>query len=242
MSETSPMPRWYFPAILGVLIIFGVLFQIAHARRAAIAPLLDEGNHATNIAMLGRAHAQARQGMWPQLDRAAGHFVLPVADLPQAYSIAPRFTFKTTTAPDALLLGTLNNYKVYTLQSYADIDEYLYPGYAVAAEREGMALLEALRNGASTGNDITVAQGDGTLGSSTLYRLRFGLETALAHDGVIPAVDPAVPRRFPALIGPRHDGHAWVVFLDQHVERLPYPGQFPLTEQFISALEHGMVR
>ncbi len=227
--------RRYIAVVIIFLALFCVFFQIAHLQRAASEPLKESGNRMTSISLLARSFAQAHGGMWPPLENSPKSFRLPQSMEPQGYTLASRFTGKETLPVDAMLLGRINNAKAYILDPMNDdIAACIYLGFATTSESEVLSLVNAVKSGVPLDVDIPVAQGSGTLGSQRLYRLRNDLHQVMSADGVV-APGSAAPR-IPVLIEIPRDGWAWVYFLDLHVERIPYPGPFPMTEAVVSAL------
>lgn len=235
--STAPAPaRGRTTIIVVVLAAFAAVFHVAHQQRLAVKPLQDSATTFHRICMLPRAYAQTHDGQWPPVATSTRAFALPLADLPRGYTIAPRFDSKMVEPIPAMLLGTLNNAAAYTLKPVDTIASgYIYFGYAVTNENEFQELARAIRNGAPPDKNIAVEKGRGTLGSSTLYRLRNKLEETLAIDGVTPLVDPAVPDRIPVIMERPHDGLAWVQFLNGRMTRMPYPGAFPACAAVVDA-------
>ena len=111
-------------------------------------------------------------------------------------------------------------------------------------KNEGLAFLEAyrdaLRNGYDFSNDLTIPYRACSGTSGKLRRLRTGIGLFYITEIMAPATAPSMnDRHIPVLIErPGHHklqgGH--VFFLDGHVEWIPYPGPFPMTEKFIQGL------
>jgi hypothetical protein len=137
----------------------------------------------------------------------------------------------------AMLLGNINNAAAYTLAPVdAVASSYIYFGYAVTNEMEFQTLVKAVRAGANLNEDISVEPGHGTLGSSKLYRLRNKLTDTLMKDGLVQGPDPDPLSRVPVLMERPSDGYAWVQFLSMGIERLPYPGPFPMVPAVIDTI------
>jgi len=223
-------------ALISVAVIaFAAAFQFGHKQRLALKPYQDSATQFHRFSLLPRAYAQASEGeYWPQLDPTTRAFALPLDTIPRGYTIGKQFKPEPAGPIDALLLGKINNSAAYTLKPVDPIvSEYLYFGHAFASEQEFIALRDAIRQGAALDADIAVAQGSGTFGASKLYRLRNKLEVILATDGVIPAPDRNALNSIPVLIGKPQDGKAWVFFLNNRMEQLPYPGPFPMLPSIV---------
>ncbi len=130
-----------------------------------------------------------------------------------------------------------------TLKSMGRLDavndwSYVYLGYCLENDAQGLAFVEAYRErtskGAAFGTDIEMAPGTGNCGRDRLYRLR---EPAQLAEHAPCIADH--PDRIPVVVewpGHHQKPGGRVVYLDGHSEFLPYPGPFPMTERFIGAL------
>ena len=235
---TSPLlSRGRYLALVIVLAVFAALFHIGHARRRAANELRDAGGEFFRIALLPRSYAQAHDGLWPPLDPQTRALALPLDMLPSGYTIASKISAKMTKPIPAILLGKINNAGAYTLAPVDSVAaRYVYFGYAVTNDREFAALAEALQNGASPEEDISVTTGNGTFGSEKLYRLRENLAETLTRDGVV-IEDAANPlSRIPVLMERPHDGHAWVLYLNRDLQYESYPGPFPMSAAVIASI------
>jgi prepilin-type processing-associated H-X9-DG protein len=108
----------------------------------------------------------------------------------------------------------------------------VYTGYAMQDDAEGLAFIEAYRtqgSGALQGEPVEV---DGR----TLQPLRDGVERFYTTDINNPAGPALAKSILPTMWTMPKDGHGHVLFLDGHVERMEYPGRFPMTEAFIEGL------
>jgi hypothetical protein len=227
-------------AIALALAAFAAALHVAHRQRLAVEPLQDSATRLHRVSILPRAYAQTHEGLWPALDARTRAFALPLNDLPQGYTIAPRFSANTLDPIPAMLLGPINNAAAYTLNPVDSVaSDYIYFGFAVANEQEFQALVKAVRGGAPLDGNVAVEAGHGTLGSSTLYRLHAKIAETLATEGVTQQVDPTVRSRFPVLMERPRDGYAWVQYLDSGMERLPYPGPFPVCAAVLEAAGNG---
>lgn len=122
---------------------------------------------------------------------------------------------------------------------------YLYLGYTVTNDTEMEAFAEAYRERVSAGlsfdEDLTVAEGMGNLQTNKLYRLRVGVERYLIWDMIAPGQAQRTPSSVPVLI--ERIGHhrkpagGHVLYLDQRVEFIPYPGQWPMTKKTQAILQ-----
>ncbi len=119
-----------------------------------------------------------------------------------------------------------------------DDESYAYLSHALLNEDQGMAYVESLRrawtNGGTVDDDVPLA------GDERLWRLRLGVERLLAADPLNPEEVEVLPARIPVLVEwPGHHASPGgnVLYLDGHVEFVPYPGPFPMSPAFIEALQ-----
>jgi hypothetical protein len=87
--------------------------------------------------------------------------------------------------------------------------------------------------------DIPVEEGTGTGGSDTIFQLRNDLADVLTEKGI--AISDHFMAQVPVFInhpGENDVSRGWVVPLNRQAIRfVPFPGPFPMTEEFIGALE-----
>lgn len=120
--------------------------------------------------------------------------------------------------------------------SVIDDRSYWYLGYVLPDEDTGVVFLEAFKGAVKAGdaldNDVAIG------GFGTIYRLREGVERALITDVNNPEAAREMQARIPIMIERPglQDGGSNVLYLDGHVEFIPYPGRFPMTEEFVEAL------
>src|SRR5690606_33600458 len=119
-----------------------------------------------------------------------------------------------------------------------DDNSYWYLGYLVPNEEIADAFLRgyaAQAGAAATAHFGNVLRVRGV----EVPRLRIGIEQLLVTNLDDPAEAAAVAARVPVMIERPgiHEGGSNVLFLDGHVEFLPYPGPFPMTEAFIQGLQ-----
>ena len=125
---------------------------------------------------------------------------------------------------------------------YVDDMSFIYLGYVLLSEEEGLAFVEAYRERALRGEgfdaDLPVAPGAGSAGGDVLLRLRTNAD-AFSDERGEPAVLGVSLTEVPVLVERpghhRRDPGGWVLFLDGHCEFRTYPGEFPMTPRFIEA-------
>jgi prepilin-type processing-associated H-X9-DG protein len=125
---------------------------------------------------------------------------------------------------------------------FFDDHSYWFPGYALVDEPTGLAFVEEYRKRALAGldfdEDLEVTTESGVL--LTIYRLREGVERHFNVDISNMTTGLKAQSEIPVII--ERPGHhvpkgGNVLFMDAHVEFIKYPGEFPMTERFIKALE-----
>ena len=118
-----------------------------------------------------------------------------------------------------------------------------YLGYAVTDEKSGLALLEEVSGytDKELPHDVYVSRAEG--GYDTIYLLREGVERFLITDINDPAGSAITQSEIPVVWevpDPRDGDGGWVLYMDGHVEWKSYPGEFPMTETFITRLRELM--
>lgn len=193
------------------------------ARLAACRPYL--------IFRASEAYALDNEGDYPPLSSDYGRFVYDVERIrPYAFPTSDHICEFDLEGPSE---GSLLD---------ADLDQvddwsYVYLSYVIENDTQGLAFLGAYANRADGRlgfqADLTVADGEGNGGGSVLHRLR----TATSFTNELEYIQKDAAR-IPVVIewpGNHRSGNK-VVFLDGHEEVIPYPGKFPMTETFITAL------
>nr|HPO17532.1 hypothetical protein [Candidatus Hydrogenedentota bacterium] len=128
-------------------------------------------------------------------------------------------------------------------RDHVDDTSYFYLGYAVSNEKEVAGFCKAYREHIAKGfpfdEDLATPAEDGINATNKLYRLREGIERFYVVDINDPSAASKAQRTLPVLIE-RPENHepvgGNVLFLDGHVEFIPYPGKWPMTERTITAL------
>lgn len=121
---------------------------------------------------------------------------------------------------------------------------YFYLGYCLTSDAEVKSFVKAYRQAVQTGTgfaeDLKVEAGAGNNGSDTIYHFREDVELLLLPDGASATEADSLESRIPVMVE-RPSNHrpkgGQVVFLDGHVEDIPFPGRFPMTPTTIDALE-----
>jgi len=121
---------------------------------------------------------------------------------------------------------------------------FLYPGYVVTGEVDVAAFCAAYKEhiakGISFDADLKVPAGQGNLGGETIHRLREGIDLMFAASLANPGAANFWQTHIPVLIErPENHGSEGgnVLFMDGQVWFMRYPGEWPMTEKTIKALE-----
>ncbi|MBX7255512.1 MAG: hypothetical protein K1Y02_04035 [Candidatus Hydrogenedentes bacterium] len=237
MSAPERFPKWLVAAAAIAAIPYCVAFHIGTMKSRAVEEFGKQGLAMLGIARQANAYACSHEGEWPPIDAVHKRFTVAPGLLPPSFHMGKAVEYPLESDTKAVLVGPIGRHSAVTLEPGVDPADYIYLPYAVASEEEAMTLVEAVRHGADPSKDISVETGKGTLGSNTFYRFRRDLHKKMAADHVIPHASSAVFANFPMFIQRPRDGHAWVIFADNHVAYLPYPGPFPLTKSFIAAVQ-----
>ncbi len=229
--------------LLGLIVPTLILLGVGKNARAGVDDRIDGAYSTSSLGLAVTMSAQHREGVLPPVS-SEGAVLMPEPGVGhRGYLVDGRVTGLTVDEDAALLLSYLDGYRAFTMHDVYDTPGFVYLGHAVSNDEEGRALLAAYRErlarGESLDGDITVADGTGTAGSDTLYQLRTDLSDDLADRGIKTdeTFDAGVPLfiEFPG----QHDvPGGWVISLNRKsVKYLPYPGPFPMTEEFIGGLE-----
>ncbi len=118
-----------------------------------------------------------------------------------------------------------------------DNSSYWYLGYALPDEKTGLAFVQAYRKQIEDGGDFTTDLKDAK--DNPIRRLQEGVERHFITDIHDLAGAAKVQSNLPVFIErpQHHDDQINVLFMDGHVERLTYPGAFPVSQPWIEALE-----
>ena len=239
--------------LLGLLVIVAfvgivgyVAVKLPEVREGA--RLKGGGSQIKNLHLATYYYAKEHDGILPPLDAEAGRLMAGRDSIYPEYLPDVRMLVasgvKSLAFPiDELPLSTTPSDERH--KKYIDDHCYIYLGYALASESEGLAWVEAYRKQVEAGGgfdeDLPADAGAGPLGTDRFYRLRPDFTCFLLGEGVKLGASALPDAQIPVFIErpghyPRRPG-GWVVFLDGHAEYCAYPGKFPMTKKFIEALE-----
>ena len=221
------------PLLALALMAYLAALQLGINQRRRLETDAKEAGRISAVALSGWAYAQRHDGAWPEMHPTKPFAYAPDTQ-PESFALGGNAEGKVDDSLKGYVLGNFSQDRMRRLEPVLSPDEYFYLCYAVDSENQGIALIDALKRTPARDYDIAVAAGQGTAGSTTFYRLCNDLSEKLARTNA--AINATGPSRFPLIIQNPKGDHVWVVFLDFHIERLPYPGPFPASERFISAL------
>jgi hypothetical protein len=233
-----------YTVLLAVLaVVTGFLMRTGAEARADVRDRTDGAYAITSLSLSASMSAEHRDGLLPPVS-STEPILMPDADIGhQGFLVDGRVTAVKVDKDAAILLSYLDGYRAFTMHNVLDTPENYYLGHAVTNEAEGRTLIrtyrERLERGESLDGDIPVEDGTGTGGSDTLFQLRTDLADVLAEKGI--TVSDDFMEQVPVFIGQpgQYDmPGGWLVPLNRQAIRfVPFPGPFPMTEEFIGALE-----
>lgn len=189
-------------------------------------------------------YAKGHDGFFPPLDSEPGCLMFTKDSLYPDNDMIPWALVSDVDKKSCAIFDKLVEGDLEGNRKYIDDHSFIYLGYAMTSEEEGLAFIDAYRaqieKGLGFEEDLPVEPGRGTAGTDTLFRLRTDIERVLFEKHA-PAKERTAPMRIPVLLERpghhRHNTGGWVLFLDGHCEMIPYPGPFPMTARFIEGLQ-----
>ena len=218
-----------------VLLAYAFAFHIGLKQRHEAEQAAQESARIVAHASRGANYARQHNGEWPELEANAWTF--KSGSGPENYELQYLLKVPTNDSTQPMLLGHLGWAPAATLRPVGPANGYFYLGYVVTSEEQGLALADAARSRKPLTGDVPVAQGQESFGSSTFYRLRDSFAELEKEESEIKDTSRMLPKDIPVIVQRPVDSFMWVVYLDQHAARIPYPGPFPASPKFIAALE-----
>lgn len=181
-------------------------------------------------------YAEKNDGALPPIDASRRRVCLAVGAIAPKYINSEEYWRKVPTVPyskgsPAIHEGSAER------SSKAEELYYYYCGYAILSDDEAETLCRVLSEDFASKMDansnIMVGRGKGNLGGDLIYRLKLGTGKTLSTSEVESA---RIESRIPVMI-PRSASPYWgnrkmlVLYLDNHVEEVKYPGEFPVSER-----------
>lgn len=239
------IPKQVVVVVIGVVVGIAAAFageEVVHARRpsalyvTAVPPAHPRQDSKVQLERLGQAlrmfALESPGHNFPALNVRAGELSMdPHAIVPEYIHDASLFVSPAHPEAERLKERALRE-----PLSVVDDRSYWYLGYLLPDEDTGLVFLEAFKGAVKAGqqleDDIEIG------GFGTVYRLRDGVERTAVTDINNSGAAREMRARIPIMIERPglQDGGSNVLFLDGHVEFVPYPGRFPMTEDFIAAL------
>jgi len=190
---------------------------------------------ANNLKQIGLAlkiFANEHNGRFPQIDNRRGNLTVEGDD------IVPKYL----TDVNVFRCPTNQNHKP-AQRPYKGDDvtdqSYFYLGWAVSIEQDGLGLLDAYESLDLSQRDADIPF-NSSLGYEKLYRFREGIERFFITDINDPTASARAQAQLPVMW--ERPGHhslngGNVLYMDGHIEFVPYPGKFPMTPAFIKRCE-----
>ncbi len=197
-------------------------------------------DHLKEIHGAAKKYGAHNNGSWPGLDKHAGALMFPMKGVYPDYLTDPRILVnpaneKAVARVKGLPVNEAN------LSAYWYNGSYWYLGYAITTEMTGLAFVDAYKKALEQGRvptgDLKVPMGEGDGGGDTIYQLREGVGRFFVQNINHPSATAVSESEIPVMITRPVDGGGNVLYMDGHVEYLKYPGKFPMTPAFISALK-----
>lgn len=197
-------------------------------------------NHLKQIHQAAKKYGKDNNGHWPPLDAQSAAPTISMKEVYPNYLTDPRLMVNPANEKAASKVAGLP-VNAANLPAFWNNGSYWYLGYAMTNEETGLAFVRAYKAALAHGHvptgNIKVPMGEGDGGGDTIYPLREGVNTSFVRDINNPAGSEVSESEIPVMISRPVDGGGNVLFMDGHVEFMQYPGKFPMTPAFISALE-----
>jgi prepilin-type processing-associated H-X9-DG protein len=211
--------------------------RIPDSRRTVSMSAQIRGASQNNLKQLGLVMKmfanESRGELFPRLDPRPGHLMM-LGNIVFPEYVTDVSVYISPAHPEA---AELKERATKDPLSIIDDHSYWYLGYAVTTEEAGLAFIEAYKNAVKNGEVPNEDRTDTSAG--VIPRLREGVERFYITDINDPSSSARIQSEIPIMIERpgMQEGGASVLFLDGHVEFIKYPGEFPMTEKFIQALE-----
>ena len=190
---------------------------------------------------------QEVEGNFPPWDQKhPGAFMYDQKDVTGLYKLGGHYSRGPEDKDASILMVAdfLDNKTAYNLDAFPGVGDFYYFSYAITNETEGMTMLDiyrkALESGEALNADMKVEPGKGTSGGDVLYFMHSNLGWHLESVVKVAPVGSNVHLKIPVLMERpnKYDKPGgWVVFLHSQPRWIDHPGEFPMTESFVGALE-----
>ncbi len=241
--------------VLSILFVLLLLLSLpAFLRSSDSARRHSCANNLKQWGLVYKMFSGESKGMYyPELSPEAGRLMFALGENRGPKSVYPEYLTDPTiiVCPKDPVFKKIkglewNTLEVEKLAELLNDRWYLYLGYVLRSDEEVTAFAKAYRKRVAEGKrfdeDLKVAPGEGNYGTDTLYQLREEIGSVLTNT---PTVDEPLERslmsEIPLMIERIENNHdpkgGHVLYMDGHVEFLPYPGKWPMTETTIRTLE-----
>lgn len=234
--------KWVVAAAIAVPLLTVFRYALRHGEHVKAVRQRGLETFAAGLVVREAANRSSSNGFFPPWDPRPGVLFYDRSHVNSLYDLGPRMDWALRN-PDDRALVTVNlvdNRVGYRLEDFPESSRYFYLPYAVRNETEGLALLDSYRQAATGGgtwtDSLPAPAGQGTGGTDTFYRLHRTLQQDLKETHRDLPEEHFLREQFPSLIERPMDSGGWVVFFDRDPVWMDYPGEFPMTERFISAL------
>ncbi len=219
--------------ILVLAIIFAILTAVLLPSREQARRLECRGQ-LREIGLICHAYSDAHNKTYPFMSQTPGCFAF-------------QHGFINPTAPNACssILAcpcdeeTWENYPEWTIERYLNRNSYLYLGYALLSETEGLAFTDTCRAQFAAGHtlsgEVPAPEGAGSGGGCVFLPLAEDIATRLPKASSI-----VTNANIPVVVEKRYHhprGRVGVLYLDGHVEYVRMGEKWPANEEFLEALE-----
>lgn len=208
---------------------------VSAPKKSLVLRLLDQGAGQTpqgpdyeiaedtlkQMGIVFKMFASEHSGLYPEISQTPGVFA------PDMTAIYPEYV---TDGKIVQWVGGRQNARV------------VYLGYAVTGAEGGMAVLDAYQEYGPeglAGADIALPEGTSADGLDHVHRMREGVERFFITDIDDPTAGARAQSAIPLMWempGAHSESGGFVLFMDGHTEWREYPGEFPMSPEFVERL------
>lgn len=205
-------------------------------KQRTAANIASSANNLKQLGLIGKMVANESPGeKWPALSSTPGQLMMDPAVVYPEYLTDPRICISPAHPKFQTLLEMADSDPLSVMRD----DSYWYLGYAITNDEQGFEFVNAIRMAVEAGETLTGDIETPALETERIFRIREGVHRFFITDINDPRASQRTQSTIPVIIerpGLHTDG-ANVLFFDGHVEFIEYPGEFPMTESFIQALQ-----
>lgn len=232
---------------IGLFVVLFLVYLLAVSKLApSRKPIYPCRNNLKNLGIAFDMFREENNGLYPQLSSRPG--CLSISDV--SGSSAPFVSEYLAGVriclfcPDSDRRRTQNDEFTESGQELLDNSSYIYLGYAIKNEVEldtfSRCYRERVEAGLPFDEDLPTSLEKGSGGGDKLVRLREGVERYYVTDTISVAAYAKVKSEIPLLIerpGNHKPSVIYVLYLDGHVDFIPYPGKWPATYRTFEIIE-----